>query len=448
MKSGYYIYKNEKYIFELEDNCITVVNENGYVDWEIITDNLNGKYEEKDEIQILKVKLFPNWNDAVILHNYNLDSIGYISTFTILGILEFKTQEKNINAINIYAKELEYIYDSKRKILGTYKNDSEGNMNFSIKSFKEANSIKKQIKVDGTFVDYSFTIKRTFPTKDINNYLNIDSILKFEWENVKDYTFIYDLIIFGYNFIVYLCYRKNIKFKSIDLLSRNENNQYLNIGEMTIFIHNIEEAGKNYIKKHYIDYENIKTIDNKILQAIVDENIFIRHIPENEINRNQITPQSFVMVSSAFEWEFKQLFPKGIEHDKKKITNIKEIKCDLEKLSDNYNNAKKKIIFKAIDEIGKDNLESKIIYVNKKLKEISSGFLENLCKLNNVKNKNKIFTSLQRLRNDFAHGNMDINIDSDGFIGIVYLERLVYIMQLKRFGLDDKNIKMIINKLF
>ena len=33
MKSGYYIYNNEKYRFELDDEYITVVNENG-VDWE------------------------------------------------------------------------------------------------------------------------------------------------------------------------------------------------------------------------------------------------------------------------------------------------------------------------------------------------------------------------------------------------------------------------------
>ena len=36
---------------------------------------------------------------------------------------------------------------------------------------------------------------------------------------------------------------------------------------------------------------------------------------------------------------------------------------------------------------------------------------------------------------------MEIDIDSDGFVGIIYLERLVYAMQLKRFGLDDNNIK-------
>lgn len=184
------------------------------------------------------------------------------------------------------------------------------------------------------------------------------------------------------------------------------------------------------------------------MQAIIDEKIFIRHIPENEIKRNQITPQIFVVISSAFEWEFSQLFPNGVKHRKTKINKIEEIKKDLLQLSSNYDKTKSKIIEKIVENIGKDNLESKLIYTNKELKDASEAFLQHLCSLNHIKYKDKIFTNLQKLRNDFAHGNMDIDLDSDGFVGIIYLERLVYIMQLKRFGLDDKNIKKAINKLF
>ena len=195
-----------------------------------------------------------------------------------------------------------------------------------------------------------------------------------------------------------------------------------------------------------VDY--VKTIDDKILQAIIDENIFIRNIPENELERNKITPQSFVLVSSAFEWEFNQLFPNGVEHSKVQLNEIEEIKNDLMQLSDNYDKTKKKAIKKIIENIGKDNLESKIIYANKKLGYMSEMFLKHLCDLNSINNKNRIFTCLQKLRNDFAHGNMDIDIDSDGFVGIIYLERLIYIMQLKRLGLDDDNIIKAINGLF
>lgn len=274
-------------------------------------------------------------------------------------------------------------------------------------------------------------------------------MLKFEWNSLLDnYELIYDIIMSCYTFISYLYYRQNINLNSIELLIRDKEGRYLEIGEMTIWAHNIVNPEEDYLKKHYIEYDFIKTIDDKILQAIIDEKIFIRHIPENEIKRNQITSQSFVIISSAFEWEFSQLFPNGVKHRKNKINKVEEIKKDLLQLSSNYDKQKSKIIEKIVENIGKDNLESKLIYTNKELKDASEVFIQHLCSLNHIKNKDKIFTNLQKLRNDFAHGNMDIDLDSDGFVGIIYLERLIYIMQLKRFGLDDKNIKKAINKLF
>ena len=274
-------------------------------------------------------------------------------------------------------------------------------------------------------------------------------MLNLEWNSLSDnYEFIYDIIMACYTFISYLYYRQNINFNNIELLSRDKKGRYLVIGQMTMWVHDIVEPEEDYVKKHYIDYNSIKMIDDKILQAIIDEKIFIRHIPENEIKRNQVTPQSFVIVSSAFEWEFSQLFPDGVKHRDAKINQIEEIKKDLLQLFNNYNKQKKKIIDKILENIGKDNLESKLIYTNEELKDVSEIFLQHLCGLNHIENKNKIFTNLQKLRNDFAHGNMEIDIDSDGFVGIIYLERLVYAMQLKRFGLDDNNIKKAINKLF
>ena len=435
MKSGYYIYNNEKYRFELNNEYMTVVKENG-ID------------KESSNMQFLKVKLFPNWNDAIIFHNHNLDSIGATSTFKIFGIIEFKTKEQGIKALNIYSKELEYIYDSSR-IFDSFKYDEKGNMNLYIKPFEQVNSTKKQLNLKGKIIDYNFDIKRKISPRDINNYFITNTILKFKWnELVDDYEFVYDIVMTAYKFISYLYYRQNINFENIDLLSKDENDKYFTTAQMTIYINNTKKPQDDYLKKHYIDYNFISTIDNKILQAIIDENIFIRHIPENEEKRNQITPQSFVIVSSAFEWEFKQLFPNGVEHSENKINQITEIKDDLLTLSRNYEKKKVDVIQKIIENLEKDNLESKLIYANKKLKVVSEIFLKYLCKLNSVSNKNKIFTNLQKLRNDFAHGNMDIDIDSDGFLGIIYLERLVYIMQLKRLGLDDENIKKAVNKLF
>lgn len=445
MKSGYYVYNDDIYNFELDNNYITVVNKEG-TDWQKFIDVLNGKYEESTNMQILQVKIFPDWHDAIIFHNHNLESIGAVSSFRIYGIIEFKTSIEQIDEINIYSTELDYMYNSSKVFQGIGR-DEKGNISLSIKPFKETDSKIKKLKMKDKIINYSFEIDKKFST-EINKYFSANTKISYKCDNLsQDYLMIYELAEVTHMFMAYIYYRKNIVFNKISLQTKNKDSKYYETATMTIFEDETIKPEEDYIKRYHIKYDEIKEVDDKILQAIIDNKLFIRNIPDNEIKRNQVTPQSFIMVSSAFEWEFNQLFPRGVEHKKKKVEAIKNIKEKLENISIE-DITEKSIMNNIIKHVGQDNLESKIIFANNKLKELSNIFLEQLCNWNKIDNKNEIFTSLQKLRNDCAHGNMDIDVDSDGFVGIIYLERLVYIMQLKRFGLKDENIKKSVNDLF
>ena len=285
MRSGYFIYKDERYSFELDDEYITIVNENG-MDWKKFLDNFNKEYKGANTVQILNVKLFPNWNDAIIFHNYNLDSIGAVSTFKIQGIIEFKNEKQKVDALKIYSKELEHIYDS-RKILESIKYNKTGEMDLKIKASEKVNSEKKQIKLKNEIIGYYFGIEKK--VKNINEgYFSGDSFLRFEWNSlVEDYKLVYEIVMTGYYFLSYLCYRQNINLKRIELLKKDENGKYFSVAQMTLFIHNMSDAEDEYIRGYQINFDYVKTIDDKILQAIIDENIFIRNIPENELERNK-----------------------------------------------------------------------------------------------------------------------------------------------------------------
>lgn len=443
MKSGYYIYNNEKYLFELEDDLMTVTEENK-INIKKFLNMINGNYEKEESIQILRVKMFPNWNDAIIFHRENLEHIGGIYEFKIIGLIEFVNKEERADGINFFSKELDYMYDlSKALDKFTYKTN--GEVDISYKSFEETNTIKKLLKIDGKDIKYSFSINRNFSSNLPNNYIQTETLLRYEYDNLSEnYVLIYDLANITHRFISYLYYRQNTNFDRIVLLKK-ENEKYFKVAEMTMFFKDCVND-KKYLQKYHINYDNIKDIDDKILQAIIDNQLFIRHIPNNEKNRNIITPQSFVMVSSAFEWEFNQLFPEGVKHSQKKEKDIEEIK---NRLSEALSEKKyEKFLKEIIKNIGKDNLESKLIFANKELKNESEIFLKYLLELNNIENTNSIFTELQKLRNDFAHGNLEINLELKGLVGMIYLERMVYIMQLKRLGLDEENIKIAINDLF
>lgn len=51
-------------------------------------------------------------------------------------------------------------------------------------------------------------------------------------------------------------------------------------------------------------------------------------------------------------------------------------------------------------------------------------------------------------RNHFAHGDLDEEMITDSFLDLMFLEYVIYAMQLKRYGVSDRCIQMAINDLF
>jgi hypothetical protein len=51
-------------------------------------------------------------------------------------------------------------------------------------------------------------------------------------------------------------------------------------------------------------------------------------------------------------------------------------------------------------------------------------------------------------RNNFAHGNLNIDFIDKSLLDLLFAERMVYVMQLQHYGVDDTNIQKAINELF
>lgn len=55
---------------------------------------------------------------------------------------------------------------------------------------------------------------------------------------------------------------------------------------------------------------------------------------------------------------------------------------------------------------------------------------------------------LSSQRNNFAHGNLDKEFVGLSLLDLVFLEIVLYAMQLKYYGLEEIKIKKAINELF
>ena len=60
----------------------------------------------------------------------------------------------------------------------------------------------------------------------------------------------------------------------------------------------------------------------------------------------------------------------------------------------------------------------------------------------------KMGERLAKQRNHFAHGDLDKEFIGLALLDLIFLEEIVYAMQLKKCGISNENIKRSLNKLF
>lgn len=63
-------------------------------------------------------------------------------------------------------------------------------------------------------------------------------------------------------------------------------------------------------------------------------------------------------------------------------------------------------------------------------------------------NYSKMGERLSQQRNNFAHGNLDKDFVGLSLLDLIFLEIVLYAMQLKYYGLEDVSIKKALNELF
>lgn len=111
---------------------------------------------------------------------------------------------------------------------------------------------------------------------------------------------------------------------------------------------------------------------------------------------------------------------------------------------------KLKSVYKHMQSLPKSSLlQAEIIRVGKDFHKILSIFGKQLYSLRDADVPySDISERLANLRNQYAFGNLDINLSEATLLDIAFLERIIYVMQLTFYGIDTKSIKQAINELF
>ncbi len=373
-------------------------------------------------------------------------------TIRVRGFILFRDNTSKIGRIAFKCKEFNFIHPNKKAVqlnIQPEESNKEERWQVTTRDCNVTTTPKQRFSVDGVDVFVFFGISRSYSVNISDPVLNLDSILFFEFEGTDDYMFLYKLWGIAREFTRFLCYKKNIYFRDIMLCSLNDDKKYYRSAQMFIEEQQEIEDDSALIKGRYIKQELIEGIEGKILRDIADNKIYTRHFPDSYKKSKKYDAARFVMITAAFEWEFSRNNPEGVIKSENTQEAEKVVSEALHELISQSTGKQREIYKYLYKQVKNDSLENKVTQTLGELKQIIWNFGDDLYRQNDqILVLTDVGKRLSDQRNHFAHGDLDEEFIGLSFLDLLFLEMIVYAMQLVHYEIDEEKIRTAINDLF
>lgn len=458
--TGYLYFKGDEFTFVYQDSVLALIPSkekceailNKYRHMPIIS----GVYTQADPVEVDEPCIICECNETnseicFILKNGSFIKYNHNNLYLdISAVFLFKGNRKKISRMIIKGKEIDSIFPANQVYECSFPDEKSNGKNYGV-SLTNDGFIKKEIgsfDIEENSVSFSFCNYIKLSEKEINTPFQSYSGLIIDYDETDNYLFVYDVYRVALRFINYLCYKKNTRFDSIILYKKS--GEYLEEYAKLIVVdyrYEKESISDRSLAK-CIKYNQIEEYIT-LVSDLANNKIFTEHHPISADGRRNYDPARFILTTSAFEWEFRKLFPNGMEKSELRQSLEKEIKTDIDKLRKVATGEKADILNSLKGIVGNHTMKEKITYTLNSLNSIIKPFADNLYQKHKEEyDYEKIAGRLTKQRNNFAHGNIDKKFIELSLLDLFLLERLVYVMQLKYYDMDDKKIQRAIADVF
>ncbi|MDE8127535.1 hypothetical protein PT179_01445 [Erysipelothrix rhusiopathiae] len=369
--------------------------------------------------------------------------------FPVKSYILMKQEDTPFTKLSIRCTKLNSIYPTKEafEFLSEYDEWIDGVMMIRTENFEKTTTKKQVFFFNEREVKVHFGISRKINNRNVESPIILETSLIFEFASTDDYIFINELVTIARKFIQFLTYEKNTEFTDINLYHK-KNGKNTRVASFIEDNDDAQELTQNRKPIRCIEYDQIKSHEGKLFQQIADYTLYNRHIPLTRTIGNNIDEARFVMLTAAFEAAFKDYFGEiEISDEERRITQAVHNSIG-ELIKKSQGKLKKE--YKRLQRLsGGSTLSRKIVYAGEHLNEIIGCFGVRLYKRDaSVLEYSIIGDRLAKQRNAFAHGNLEIEFVGESLIDLVFLQYLIYAIQLKNIGLSDENTKKAIRSLF
>lgn len=370
----------------------------------------------------------------------------------IAAFIECRTRNQAISKISFTSPELDCIYPVTQGYSCAFDAqgvNSTGVIKVQTEDFSETTTEKRTFTIDDTEVQISFGISRSFSTSVGQPPLTLHSTMIMEFAPTEDYAFLMRAWYVAKEFIQFMCYRRNVFLPSAVLSTPAGNGMTRQCATLYVLGEACDNEFEVLKKGRYIKLPHLLGREHLILNDIAARTLYTRHLPDTYESGNRINAARFVMTTAAFEWEFSRAYPDGIKKSNSRLNAEHEALAQIQTLIDNSTGKLKSIYQFLHGLIGSSPLQAKLILIGKDFDEIIGIIGKRLYSLNDTELLySEMGKRIADQRNHYAHGDLDIDFIDLSLLDVVFLERIIYAMQLKFYGVENKSIQQAVNELF
>ncbi|MEG0385914.1 MAG: hypothetical protein RR639_08535 [Hydrogenoanaerobacterium sp.] len=300
---------------------------------------------------------------------------------------------------------------------------------------------------EGKEISFSaqYTIKQSFSSTPLLSASEIVAV----FSDSVDLKFIKDIYWAVYQTLRYLLRRINIVFDSIDIFDINEDSIRNKFGSFYELREQQEKETHTKMKRRVLSYDCIGDKFADLVKSFLDETIYIENLPANIDSTNKFGPDRMLFDFVAFEREYANLYPESDIRSEKYIeAKTVALEAIYSLMSKKSGKVKKYLssFYKRIDN-DENSLSDRLMVVINDCKTILSPFLINELgkeydvKIDGITPLEDIASIMNTLRNDMAHGNLDIQLDGQHIMGFSIIETILYAMRLKALEIEERRIQ-------
>ena len=419
----------------------------------------NGAYTFADPIPVDEKFIIADCNETnmrIVFLPEQASIVRFNNNVVIIDVSAYivcKSNKDLFNRIAFSCPEINYIHPTNQAFTITLSHEEwskKGIVWLNTNDVELSTTEMQRFTVDDKEIQVHFGISRNVSTKISNPPISLKSIMYFDFDATDEFEFVLRLCQIARDFVRFLCYRNNIYFTEIKLFTPKDDGKHELYANMYIIDDGGELEEKPLQEGRIIKQLHIAGKEGEILTDIASDSIYLRHIPDSYQSGCHINAARFVMITAAFEWEFTRLYPEGIEKSEKTINAENDVSEEIQHLIDN-STGKKKQILKFLHRFisSEDSMANKVIKVGKDFAAVIDVFGNYLYPLNSEEMKySEMGQRLAEQRNHFAHGDLDKDFIGLSLLDLMFMENVIYAIQLKYYNVDDKAIQRAIKDLF